>query len=78
LSSLTPWQGRNKSRSRLEGCSRYGNTRSHKENDIPFRGYARDGDDAAVKAFAAKTDRTIRMHLSMAQKLDGTVTASAK
>jgi putative membrane protein len=51
---------------------------AHKEADILFRGYAKDGDNAAIKAFAAKTDPTIRMHLSMAQKLDRTITASAK
>ena len=42
---------------------------AHKEADILFRGYAKDGDNAAIKDFAATTDKTIKMHLSMAQKL---------
>ena len=43
---------------------------AHREADILFRGYAKDGDNAAVKEFAAKTDDTIKMHLSMALALD--------
>jgi len=43
---------------------------AHKEADILFRGYAKDGDNAAIKTFAATTDKDIKMHLSMAQALD--------
>jgi putative membrane protein len=43
---------------------------AHKEADILMRGYAKDGDNAAIKDFAATTDKAVRMHLSMAQKLD--------
>jgi putative membrane protein len=43
---------------------------AHKEADILFRGYAKSGDNAAVKDFAAATDKVIKMHLSMAQQLD--------
>jgi putative membrane protein len=43
---------------------------AHKEADILFRGYAKDGDNAAIKDFAAATDKDIKMHLSMAQQLD--------
>lgn len=43
---------------------------AHKEADILFRGYAKDGDNPAIKDFAATTDKDIKMHLSMAQKLD--------
>ena len=43
---------------------------AHKEADILFRGYAKDGDNAAIKDFAATTDKDIKMHLSMAQQLD--------
>ena len=43
---------------------------AHKEADILMRGYAKDGDNAAIKDFAAATDKHVRMHLSMAQKLD--------
>ncbi|MBA2587312.1 MAG: DUF4142 domain-containing protein [Alphaproteobacteria bacterium] len=49
---------------------------AHKEADILFRGYAKDGDNAAIKDFAGATDKDIKMHLSMAQKLD-TKTKSA-
>lgn len=49
---------------------------AHKEADILFRGYAKDGDNAAIKDFASKTDKDINMHLSMAQQLnDSTKTA---
>ena len=43
---------------------------AHKEADILFRGYAKDGDNTAIKDFAAATDKDIKMHLSMAQQLD--------
>jgi putative membrane protein len=43
---------------------------AHKEADILMRGYAKDGDNAAIKDFAATTDKAVKMHLSMAQKLD--------
>lgn len=43
---------------------------AHKEADILFRGYAKDGDNAAIKTFAAATDKDIKMHLSMAQGMD--------
>lgn len=49
---------------------------AHKEADILMRGYAKDGDNAALKEFAATTDKAVKMHLSMAQKLD-TSTKSA-
>lgn len=50
---------------------------AHEEADTLFRGYAKDGDNAAVKDFASTTDKDIKMHLSMAQKLDAT-TKSAR
>jgi putative membrane protein len=43
---------------------------AHREADILFRGYAKDGDNAAIRSFAAETDPTIKMHLQMAQALD--------
>ena len=49
---------------------------AHKEADILFRGYAKDGDNAAIKDFAASTDKDIKMHLSMAQQLNDTKTAN--
>lgn len=42
---------------------------AHKEADILMRGYAKDGDNGAIKAFAADTDKAVKMHLSMAQAL---------
>jgi putative membrane protein len=42
---------------------------AHKEADILMRGYAKDGDNAAIKSFAADTDKAVKMHLSMAQGL---------
>jgi putative membrane protein len=50
---------------------------AHKEADILMRGYAKDGDNAAIRAFAATTGQAVKMHLSMAEKLDrGQKTAS--
>ena len=43
---------------------------AHREAEILLRGYAKDGDNAAIKDFAATTDKAVKMHLSMAQKLD--------
>jgi putative membrane protein len=52
---------------------------AHTEADILFKGYAKDGDNAAIKDFAGATDKDIKMHLSMARKLDAsTKSASAK
>ena len=43
---------------------------AHKEADILMRGYAKDGDNKAIKSFAAETDKAVKMHLATAQKLD--------
>jgi putative membrane protein len=43
---------------------------AHKEANILMRGYAKSGDNRAVKEFAATTDQAVKMHLSMAEKLD--------
>ena len=51
---------------------------AHKEADILFRGYAKNGDNAAIKAFAATTDKDIKMHLSMAQELDASTKPANK
>jgi len=42
---------------------------AHKEALILMRGYAKDGDTASIKEFAAKTVPTIESHLHMAQHL---------
>jgi len=46
---------------------------AHKEADSLMRGYAHDGDNPAIKDFAATTDQAVKMHLAMAQKLDAGV-----
>jgi putative membrane protein len=51
---------------------------AHKEADILFRGYAKDGDNAAIKDFARTTDKDIKMHLSMAQQLDAATRTASK
>jgi putative membrane protein len=43
---------------------------AHKEADILMRGYAKDGDNAAIKDFAATTGQHVKEHLAMAQRLD--------
>lgn len=42
---------------------------AHKEADILMRGYAKDGDNAAIKTFAADTDKHVKMHLAKANGL---------
>jgi putative membrane protein len=42
---------------------------AHKEADILMRGYAKSGDSKPIKEFAAMTDKAVKMHLSMAEKL---------
>jgi len=51
---------------------------AHKEADILFRGYAKDGDNAAIKDFAGTTDKDIKMHLSMAQALENNTKTAHK
>ena len=51
---------------------------AHKEADILMRGYAKDGDNAAIKEFAATTDKAVKMHLSMAEKLDADIKRASK
>lgn len=43
---------------------------AHREARALFEGYAKDGDHAAVKAFAGKTAPAIRTHLSHAEDLN--------
>jgi putative membrane protein len=42
---------------------------AHREADILMRGYAKDGDNPAIKSFAGDTDQDVKMHLSMARDL---------
>jgi putative membrane protein len=46
---------------------------AHREAQALFEGYAKEGDNAALKDFAATTAPTIRMHLSMAENLNRSV-----
>lgn len=48
---------------------------AHKEAGILMRGYAKDGDNAQIKAFASETSHHVAEHLAMAEKLDATKTA---
>ncbi len=42
---------------------------AHNEALILMRGYAKDGDNAEVKVFAAKTEKAVQDHLKMATQL---------
>ena len=43
-------------------------TKAHKMDDALFVKEASSGDDADIKAFAAKTDKVIKMHISMLEE----------
>jgi putative membrane protein len=42
---------------------------AHKEANILMRGYAKDGDNASIRSFAADTDKAVKTHLAIAQRL---------
>jgi putative membrane protein len=42
---------------------------AHKKDDALFAKEASSGEDADIKAFAGKTDETVKMHLSMIQDI---------
>jgi putative membrane protein len=44
---------------------------AHNEALILMKGYAKDGDTPAIKAFAAKTASVVQQHLNAAKKLSG-------
>lgn len=44
---------------------------AHKEAAILLRGYAKDGDNAAVKGFASQTLPAVQHHLAMVEHLEG-------
>lgn len=50
---------------------------AHKEADTLMREYAEEGDNAAIKDFAATTDKAVKTHLSMAQKLDASTKSAS-
>jgi putative membrane protein len=50
---------------------------AHKEANILMQGYAKDGDNTAIKDFAATTDTAVKMHLEMAQKLDASTKSAS-
>ena len=43
---------------------------AHKEAQILMRGYAKDGDNEAIRRFAAETLPKVEQHLAMAEKMD--------
>jgi putative membrane protein len=43
--------------------------KGHKETDALFTKEAKSGQDADIKAFAAKTDETVKMHLTMIEDI---------
>ena len=43
---------------------------AHNEANILMRGYAKDGDSADIKTFAAETQRKVQMHLDMINDID--------
>jgi putative membrane protein len=45
---------------------------AHKEAEILMRGYAKDGDNAAIKSFAADTLPAVQDHLKMVENLEKT------
>lgn len=49
---------------------------AHREAVILMRGYARNGDNSAVKRFAAETLPKVEQHLAMVRKLEQTETAA--
>ena len=49
---------------------------AHKEAGILMRGYAKDGDNAKIKAFASETSHHVAEHLATAEKLEATKTAN--
>jgi putative membrane protein len=50
----------------------------HNEALIVMRGYHDKGDNAALKAFAGKVENAVKMHLSMAERLDKKADAAEK
>jgi putative membrane protein len=51
---------------------------AHEEARILMRGYAKDGDNAAVKQFAAQTLPAVQDHLSMVKKIEGEMKTASK
>lgn len=50
---------------------------AHKEADILMAGYAEDGDNRAIREFAAATDKAVKVHLQMAQTLDASTRSAS-
>jgi putative membrane protein len=48
--------------------------KAHKKDDMLFTKEASSGDDADIKAFASKTDETVKMHLSMIEDIQSKMT----
>jgi putative membrane protein len=50
--------------------------KAHEKDDALFSKEASSGDDADIKAFAAKTDQVIKMHLAMIKDIQSKMMAS--
>lgn len=51
---------------------------AHEEALTLMRGYAKDGDNPAVKQFAADTSKAVNEHLTMAKKIEAQVKTASK
>ncbi|MES2253959.1 MAG: DUF4142 domain-containing protein [Pseudomonadota bacterium] len=51
---------------------------AHEEARILMRGYAKDGDNASVKKFAADTLPAVQHHLAMIEKIEATMKTASK
>jgi putative membrane protein len=51
---------------------------AHEEARILMRGYAKDGDNASVKKFAADTLPAVQHHLAMIEKIEATLKTASK
>jgi putative membrane protein len=51
---------------------------AHEEARILLRGYAKDGDNAAIKKFASETLPAVKEHLSMVEKIEKNMKTASK
>lgn len=51
---------------------------AHEEAQILMRGYAKDGDNQAIKKFAAETLKPVSEHLAMVKKIEGQMKTASK
>jgi putative membrane protein len=51
---------------------------AHEEAQILMRGYARDGDNQAIRKFASETLKPVSEHLAMVKKIEGQMKTASK